>query len=247
MVDRATRIRLIDGAFLVGLVALGVTAHRFIANPSIPDDVCVATTDDGPRYGELLADGRITIAAVFAEIKDDGAYDPNARSARALADALRARGFTETAPRHFEAGEIAVDISPLLPHDAEVTGRALTEAFATHELVYYNGHSDHGEIAFTTPPDDYRIALLDTCYSTQLFSSRLLGPERDVISNTNRSVTGSTVSLLVVIDALRARATAWQPLLDDMNARADERARLRAGISRYREPERYRLDARCSS
>lgn len=245
MVDRASRTRLIDGAFVVALVALGVTAYRFIGKPTIPDDVCTATTDDGPRYGELLADGRITIAAVFGEIKDDGDYDPNARSARGLAGALRARGFVETAPLHFETGDVVVDIS-LLPHDIDLTGRTLTAAFATHELVYYNGHSDHGDIQFSVPDEGYRIALLDTCYSTQLFAARLLDPMRDVISNVNRSVTGSTVSLLVVIDGLRSRAPAWRPLVDDMNARADRRATERASISRYREPERYRLDARCA-
>jgi hypothetical protein len=220
----------------------GVLAYTYGDAPAMPDDVC-ETTSGGPRYPQLLADGRITIAAVFGQLNDHGRYDLNTASAGALVTALRARGFVETAPSHYEAGEIAIDVA-VYPHDNPRIGRALTEAFATHELVYFTGHSDDGEITFQVPTD-YRIALLDTCWSTQLYSARVTGPDHDVIGNRSRSVTGSVESLVITIDALRRRAASWQPVLADMNARAVTRARIRAPLSRYKAPEHYRLDASC--
>lgn len=130
----------------------------------------------------------------------------------------------------------------MYPHDNPRIGRALTEAFATHELVYFTGHSDDGEITFSAPPA-YRIALLDTCWSTQLYSARVIGRDHDVIGNSDRSVTGSIESLVLVIDALARRAPTWQPVLDTMNARAA--TRTRAPVSRYKAPEHYRLDSSC--
>jgi len=245
MAARASRVQLVDAVFVVMLLTLGVVAYRFIGKPSIPDDVCLAPADTGPRYAELLADGRITVAAVFGDVRDNGMLDPNRRSAAAFADGLRSRGYVETSPSHFESKDITVDIT-ILPHDIPATGRALTEAFVTHELVYYNGHSDHGDVQFTAPAD-YRIALMDSCYSTQMFSSRLVDDDHDVISNTNRSITGSVDSLLVALDALRARTPTWQPVIDDMNKRALARQRERAAVTKYRQPEEYRLDARCRS
>lgn len=241
MADRATRHRVVDAVFVTAVLATGFLAYAYGNAPAMPDDVCETT--GGPRYSELLADGRITIAAVLGELNNHGRHDFNAASARTLATGLRARGFVETAPSHFEAGELVVDFA-LYPHDNPRIGRALTEAFATHELVYFTGHSDDGEVPFSVPAD-YRIALLDTCWSTQLYSARVIGPDHDVIGNSDRSVTGSIDSLLVAIDALRARAPAWQPVLDTMNARSEARARIRAPISRYKAPEHYRLDSSC--
>jgi len=242
MAGRATRTRVVDGTFLAALLALGVATYLYSDGPAMADDVCV-TTEGGPRYPELLADGRITVAAVFGQLNDHGALDLNTKSARTLATALRARGFTETAPSHFEAGELVVDIS-VQPHDEAIVGRALTDAFATHELVYYTGHSDNGDIEFRAP-NEYRIAVMDTCWSTQWFSARLVGADHDVISNSTRSVTGSVESLLVIVDGLRRRSMQWQPMIDELNDRAVTRARTRAPISRYKTPEHYRLDSSC--
>jgi hypothetical protein len=260
MAGRATRVRIaspgsagarsdataarsvIDGTFLAAVLALGVATYVYGDAPAMSDDVC-STTEGGPRYPELLADGRITVAAVFGQLNNHGALDLNSKSARALASSRRARGFAETAPNHYEGGELVVDIS-VHPHDEAIVGRALTEAFATHELVYYTGHSDDGDIAFRAP-DEYRIVVMDTCWSTQWFSERLVGDHRDVISNSTRSVTGSTESLLVILDGLRHRTMQWQPLIEDMNRRAGMRARARAPVSRYKAPEQYRLDSSC--
>lgn len=242
MAGRATRVRIVDGTFLAAILALGVATFLYSDGPPMSDDVCV-TTRGGPRYAELLADGRITVAAVFGQLHDHGALDLNTKSAHALAAALRTRGFTETAPSHFESGELVVDIS-VHPHDEAIIGRALTDAFATHELVYYTGHSDNGDIDFRAP-SEYRIAVMDTCWSTQWFSPRLVGDNHDVISNSSKSVTGSTESLLVILDGLRDRSTQWQPLIDEINDRAVTRARSRAALTRYKDPERYRLDSSC--
>jgi len=227
-------------AFTLALIGCGVIAYVVDDHPAMPDDVCIARSDDGPRYSELLADERITIAVVFGELAG-GPDDYNARSASALAGALRARGFRETAPSHFEARAVTIDIA-IHPNDKTVIGPALTAAFATHELVYYNGHSYEGDLDFAIP-DDYRIAVLDTCWSTQLYSARVVGPSRDVIGNTDRSVTGSIDSLITIVDGLRAHAPAWQPLIERSNAHAVTRALGRAPFSRYTAPEHYRLDS----
>lgn len=242
MAGRATRTRVVDSTFVAALVALGIAAYVYGDGPPMSDDVCLAT-EGGPRYPELLADGRITVAAVFAQLNDRGALDLSSHSARALGNALRARGFTETIPSRFESRDLVVDIS-VHPHDEEIVGRALTDAFATHELVYFTGHSDNGDIEFRVP-SEYRIAVMDTCWSTQWFSARLVGADHDVISNSTRSVTGSIESLLVILDGLSSRSGQWQPMIDELNDRAVTRARDRAPVSRYKDPETYRLDSTC--
>jgi hypothetical protein len=92
------------------------------------------------------------------------------------------------------------------------------------------------------PPHDYRVIVLDSCWSTQHFAEQLIGGNHDVITNSERSVTGSVESFLVLVDALRTNSD-WP--LDAMNSLADMRARKRAPISKFKEPERYRVDVSC--
>jgi hypothetical protein len=72
------------------------------------------------------------------------------------------------------------------------------------------------------------------------FAKKLVGPNRDVLTNEERSVTGSVETMLVLVDALRGREPAWP--LAEMNERALGRSRMRAPVSRFKEPERYRVD-----
>jgi hypothetical protein len=200
----------------------------------------VCTADTGtPRYDALLADGRITIAAVFGELAG-GPADYNAWSYRAAANGLRARGFTEVDAERYRLGNITVDLA-LIADDPAQTSAALAGALASHDVVYYNGHSHAGAIALS-PPSDYRIIMLDSCWSTQHYAAGLVGPGRDVITNTDRSITGSVESLLMVVDTLRARGD-WP--IGELNTRAQERARLRAPLSRFKDPEHYRRDVEC--
>ena len=201
--------------------------------PSIPDGVCSATGGE-PRFGQLLADERITIAAVLAEL-DDPRH--RAWSRDVLIRALRARGFHEVTPDRFERGMFVIDI--VLVTDVR---HELTDALATHDVVYYNGHSASGEIPIVAP-DEHRIIVLDSCWTTQLYSKRLVG-RHDVISNTERSITGSIQSLVILIDGLEARSS-WDSILARLNERAEHRANARGLFSVYRSSEHYRRDVAC--
>ncbi|HEY5920354.1 MAG TPA: hypothetical protein VIV11_01730 [Kofleriaceae bacterium] len=238
MADRAAIRLAVDIAFAAAVVACGITVYAHTRADDIPDGLC-ASTAPAPRYDEMLADGRITIAAVFGELSG-GPADTNAWSYRAFAAALRERGFVEVAPDKLVLGTMTIDLTLIADDPAQSTA-ALAGALASHDVVYYTGHSHDGDIAMS-PGDDYRLIVLDSCWSTQHFAKRLLAPSRDVITNSEPSVTGSIESFLVLIDALRSRE-AWP--LAEMNELAEQRAIRRAPLSRFKEPERYRLDVPC--
>ncbi|HEY5949133.1 MAG TPA: hypothetical protein VIV40_26755, partial [Kofleriaceae bacterium] len=248
MADRAALRLAVDLAFVGALIACAVTVYARSRAPDIPDGVCSATTG-GPRYDAMLADGTITVAAVFGELAG-GPTDHNAWSYRAFATGLRERGFSEIAPsigytqghevERYRLGTMTIDLV-LMPDDPAQTTAALAGALASHDVVYYNGHSHGGGITIS-PPGDYRLIVLDSCWSTQHFAKRVIGPQRDVITNSDRSVTGSIESFLVLVDALGTRG-GWP--LAEMNALAEARARHRAPLSRFKDPERYRLDVPC--
>lgn len=239
MADRATRRLVVDLVFAAALVACGITVHAMNRAPAVPATVC-ESTHGGPRYDAMLDDGHLTIAAVFGELVG-GPTDPNAWSYRAFAAGLRARGFVETGPDRFQRENVTIDLA-LIANDPADTSAALAGALASHDVVYYNGHSHGGDIVFD-PPADYRLIVLDSCWSTQRYAERLIAANRDVMTNTERSVTGSIESMFVLLDALLAREPAWP--LAEMNARAEYRARLRAPLSKYKEAERYRVDVPC--
>jgi len=202
--------------------------------PALPDGVCAGA--GVPAYRTLLADGRLTIAAVFGRV--DG--EPNAR---ALARALVERGFREAPPGHFERGPIAIDLVEVTDDRAQVD--AALAAALDRDIIYYNGHEYRGELAaLAAPPPGAHVLVLDTCWSTQRYSRRLLAPGVDVIGNSERAVTGSVDSFVVLLDGLDERRS-WTELLAAMNAASAERARVRIH-SRFPRPERYRLDVACS-
>jgi hypothetical protein len=249
MADRAAIRVAIDLGFAAALIACAATGYASSRIPEMPGGVCTSTSG-GPRYDAMLADGTITIAAVFGELSG-GPTDPNAWSYRAFADALVDRGFVGAEPGveytqgheidRYRRGNVTIDLV-LIADDTAQSTAAIAGALASHDVVYYNGHSHHGDIVFD-PPSDYRLIIVDSCWSTQHFAKRLVSPHRDVITNTERSVTGSIESFLVLIDALTARAPAWP--LGEMNELAVARARVRAPLAQFNDPERYRLDVAC--
>ena len=238
MADR-TAIRLaLDLGFAAAIVACGVAAYVTTRSPDIPAGVCTSDRK-APRYGAMLADGQLTIAAVFGELAG-GKLDFNAWSYRVFIEALRERGFVEVTPERYRLGAVTIDVA-LIGDDPAQSTAAIAGALASHDVVYYNGHSHAGDIQFA-PPADYRLIVLDSCWSTQHFAKRLIAPNRDVLTNSERSITGSVDSFLVLVDALRANKD-WP--LDEMNALAVARARMRAPLSKFKEPEHYRVDAAC--
>ena len=248
MGDRTAFRLAIDLAFAGALIACGFTVYAHTRAPDVPDDVC-ERAGGAPRYDAMLADGQLTIAAVFGELSG-GPIDYNVWSYRAFAESLRERGFVAVSPGigytqgheidRYRLGNVTVDVVLIADDPAQSTA-ALAGALASHDVVYYNGHSHDGDIGID-PPADYRLLVLDSCWSTQHFAKGLLDSSHDVITNSERSVTGSVESFLVLVDALRAGGD--YPLAR-MNALAEKRAEARALISKYKEPERYRLDAAC--
>jgi hypothetical protein len=216
--------------------------------PAIPDGVCAG--DGQPRYDAMIADDRIEIAALFGQIDERG--DFATRSYHLLEAALVARGFSSVLPGRYERVDhgvtLAIDLTgpgALPMADPAATAAALTAALAGHDVVYYNGHEFDGRLDLATPATGYRILVLDSCWSTQRYSARLIGPTTDVIGNTERAVTGSVESFVALIDGLRDRVPSFGALLAPMNQLAEERARTRAMLSRWKQPERYRLDVAC--
>jgi hypothetical protein len=248
MADRAATRLAIDLGFAALVIACAVTVYAKSRAADIPAGVCSVATGT-PRYDAMLADGQITVAAVFGELSG-GPIDTNAWSYRAFAAGLRERGFVSVAPGigytqghevdRYRLGNMTIDLV-LVPDDPAQSTAALAGALAGHDVVYYNGHSHDGDIVID-PPADYRALVLDSCWSTQHVARGLIGTQHDVITNSERSVTGSVESALVVVDALRAHGN-WP--IGEMNALAIERARARAPVSKFKEPERYRIDVPC--
>ena len=241
MADRAAVRLAVDLGFAGLAIATAIATYVFLQPPDVPDGICEG--DDVPRYAELYADQRLTIAVVIGELQG-GPGDRNAWSYRALVAALRDRGFVETSRDHFEQGDTAIDVQ-LLPDDRHKLSAALTAALADHDVVYFTGHNQLGELAIDAP-DAYRVIVMDTCFSTQLYSARLVGDNRDVIGNRERAVTGSIESVIPIIEGLRERA-AWRPIITELDKRAERRVRARTGISPYGAAEDYRLDRGCNN
>lgn len=198
--------------------------------PPLPDGVCAA--------GDAAPYHVATVAAVFGRLD----REPSA-NARALAAALRARGLREAPPQHFSDGVMTVDIVEVADDRAAVDA-ALSGAL-DRDVVYYNGHEYHGELhALAAPPPGSHVLVLDTCWSTQRYSARLLAPGLAVVGNSERAVTGSVGSFVALLDGMRAHRS-WSELIAAMNAEATQRARVRVQ-SPFPRPERYRLDVACS-
>lgn len=162
---------------------------------------------------------------------------------------------------------VVVDLLGPLADQPEIIDEVLRQAVTDHRLVYYHGHSQRGRLrGFALGPElGYRLLVIDTCYSTQLYAGDAGGSDdggaaggdaasSDRIVNRGRSVTGSVGSFIGLFDGALAElaprgsspARSWADLLDDMNRRAVERAQRRAPHSELRDPERYGRAQRCA-
>jgi len=218
-------------ACIVAVIAACLAAVALADDrPRLPDDVCAA--NDAAPYRVA------TIAAVFGRLD----REPSA-NARELAQALRARGLREVQPGRFRDDAWTVDLVEVADDRAAVD--AALAAVLDRDVVYYNGHEYHGELrALAAPPPGAHVLVLDTCWSTQRYSARLLGPGLTIVGNSERAVTGSVGSFRALLDGMRAHRS-WRELIAAMNAEAIARARVRV-LSPFPRPERYRLDVACS-
>ncbi len=241
---------MVDALVCATVVACGIAGWataRPKATPPIPATIC-ASDAGAPDYAALYADGHLTIVAVFGEIEGDTARDPALISRAALEAALVARGFVADRDRFTRGATEVTLVGPLPRAEVPAIDTALAAALAspTVDVVYYNGHEYGGSLtALSTPPaTGYRVAVLDTCWSTQRYSTALASPTVAVVGNSERAVTGSVASFARFIDGLPARAP-WPTLLAPMNALAADRAAIRAPFDRYPDAEHYRHDVRC--
>lgn len=231
---RRSPLRLtVDVGVALCVIACAVIAFAAArdAPPPLPAGVCADATG-APDYARLHA--HLHVTAVLGDLEPGArATDPSRVTARALADAL--------------AADVTI-AGPFARDDRAGIERALAAALAdpATDVVYYNGHEYDGSLALAAPADGYRIAVLDTCWSTQRYAPRLAGSEHvAVVSNTERAVTGSVDSFLQLVAGLRARRS-WDALLAPMNELATARARIRRPLAaKYGRAEHYRRDVSC--
>lgn len=244
----------------------------------MPAEACFVNAPVRPSYDKLTADGRITVAALFGQMDYKRALndDHGKWSANTLRDTLKKMGYVRTLHRpdrdhsRFQKNvrkELVVVIDVIGPaalphhHGHKVVGPALAKAINSHEVVYFNGHDFEGKLRpfkrpASLPADEYRVLLLDTCWSQQHYSVPILKSRKHyhVISNTERSITGSVDSFVELLDRLvHAAATRtdapWPRLLAEMNRLASERAVqriLRDPRTKYPAPEHYGLSSVCT-
>jgi len=235
-----TRRLIVDAGFAIAALVVGIALLVRDDIPEMLPGLC-PVTEGSPRHDLLERDDWLAVAAVFADIP--GERDFTGWSMRTLATELEARGFRNTMAGRYERADAIVDLIGPLADDGDTVEVALQAALASHTVVYYNGHAYGGELALS-PPEDYRIVMLDSCWSAQHYGH--LADRVDLIANTERAVTGSVYSLVGLLDGLLARDHAtWPELLAPLNADARDRAALRPR-SRYPDPERYGLVGPCA-
>ncbi len=260
---------------LLGVILATTALACGSKRPPMPAGACYSHAPVSPQYDRLRADGRIDVVALFGqmdykrELVDDHGTWSARRLKRALVRLGYARNHREPKPgvtrfhkRLSDGVSVRVDVvgPRSLPHRLghKIVGPRLAQALRSHEIVYFNGHAFEGNLASlkrpASLPDGYRVVFLDTCWSQQHYSLPLLAKRGNyhVISNTERSITGSVDSFVELLEALvanRNQRTSWRQVVGHINSLAADRAVQRIlddPSTEYADPEYYGLSALCA-
>lgn len=190
----------------IDLVVLAVVGYYVVHDqpPAMPEHLC---TSDEP----VATEGSLAIVIADLRAPDEPGEEPNDWSAEKL-------------------GALYPDADLVRVADDEViVGAAIETALRDHQVVYYTGHNFQGHLSFAIPAA-HRTLIMDTCYSTQLYS-RYARDGLDLITNDKPSITGSIETLPLI---MRHASFA------EINARAKARAAYRPPGSKLYQAERYR-------
>ena len=159
----------------------------------------VATSADAPtvfpEYDRLVADGKITMVAIFGQIEHGtlSDFDWGFRSFKTFSRAFESRGFrkVETFPgnrghklaRTYEGG-LTVEVTMYTPVDfadsvpKETSSAKFREAMRTNEVVYYNGHAFYGSLDVLNsrdayPEGVYQVVFMDACWSYAYYTKQV--------------------------------------------------------------------------
>jgi hypothetical protein len=241
------------GAALVILV--GLLSGSPDEAPPMPDGVRFAAAEEAaaraPRYQALARGGRITVAALFGRMTPGPVeLDYGTLSYRAFRATLEGRGYRlarvdeahDAVTYAGEADGVRVMVDVLGPRGlplewgAAIVGARLGRAIGDHDIIYYDGHAFEGELSgLRRALPGYRILVVDACWSLQHYGLAL-GGVGDVVTNRERSITGSVESFSALLDELlegigTTHPPSWATLLDGMNRRSAERAAERVRLS----------------
>ncbi len=148
-----------------------------------------------PEYDRLVADGKITMVALFGQI-EHGELESNDWgfiSFNTFTRSLQRMGFTKTESfpdnrghqlsRSYPGGlEVVVDMyTPVDFADSvprEQSNERFREAMRSHEIVYYNGHAFYGSLTVLDEPtayptDTYQIIFMDACWSYAYYTKQV--------------------------------------------------------------------------
>jgi hypothetical protein len=148
-----------------------------------------------PEYDRLVADGRVTMTAIFGQIthgeleqNDWGfiAYNSFARSLSRLGFRV-VQTYPENRGQRMEkryAGGLVVSVDMQTPvsYADSVPREQANERFRTaireNEIVYYNGHAFYGSLTVLDDPsvypaDVYQIVFMDACWSYAYYTKQI--------------------------------------------------------------------------
>ena len=148
-----------------------------------------------PEYDQLVADGKITMVAIFGQITHGelGSNDWGFISFNTFTRKLRYLGFDKTETfadnrgqqlsRTYPGGlEIVIDVyTPVDFADhvpREQSNEVFRAAMRSHEIVYYNGHAFYGSLKVLDEPsaypeDTYQIIFMDACWSYAYYTKQV--------------------------------------------------------------------------
>ncbi|MBI5535835.1 MAG: hypothetical protein HY898_24160 [Deltaproteobacteria bacterium] len=148
-----------------------------------------------PEYDKLIADGKISMVAIFGQIEHGTLTEEDWGfiSFDQFTSNLRQRGFAveeefadnmgHRLGRTYASGlKVTIDMyTPVGFGDAvpkESSQQRFREAIRNHEIVYYGGHAFYGSLDVLDdpaayPPDTYQIIFMDACWSYAYYTKQV--------------------------------------------------------------------------